>query len=244
MPVNKKYNDEYLECEKQWIFILLMIASGFLGAFTYKLRGGVFSNAQTGNILYMALALGEARWGDALYYLIPISAYLLGAVISEAIAGPIKRLHIIRWDTLFVMIEMLTVVVLAVLPESVPFQISQVMVNFICSMQYNTFRQAQSVPMATTFCTGHTRELGTWLSRALRHRDKKAASRALKHGLMILAFAGGVTSGAILCDLFSGKAAFFALIPLAIVLIDFLNADLNTEKDMFDRVPHGHPRGH
>ena len=240
MTLNKKYNEEYLECEKQWVFVLLMITAGFLGAFTYKLRGGVFCNAQTGNLLYMALALGDGRWKDVLYYLIPISAYILGTVISDAIAGPIKRLHIIRWDTLFIMIEMLTVVVLAIMPESVPNQVSQIIVNFICSMQYNTFRQAQSVPMATTFCTAHTRELGTWLSRALRHKDGKAAVRAWKHAGMILAFVAGVGSGAILCNNFGGKAAFFVLIPLGIILSDFLYADLKMEKDMFDRVPRGH----
>jgi len=237
---NKNKHEEYLECEKQWIFMALMIAAGILGAFTYKLRGGVFSNAQTGNILYFAMALGEARWSDALYYLIPISAYILGAVLSDWIAGPIKRLHIIRWDTLFVMIEMVAVIILGLLPETAPYQISQVMVNFICSMQYNTFRQAQSVPMATTFCTAHVRELGVWCGRAIRHKDKLAATRSLRHAGMILAFAVGAVSGTVLCDRFSGRAVFFALVPLAVVLCDLLYADLKTERDMFDRVPHGH----
>ena len=44
---------EYLECEKLWIFGVLMLAGGFLGAFTYSVRGGVFCNAQTGNFVLL-----------------------------------------------------------------------------------------------------------------------------------------------------------------------------------------------
>ncbi|MCI7622794.1 MAG: DUF1275 domain-containing protein [Clostridiales bacterium] len=142
---------EYLECEKRWVFLLLMMVGGFFGGFTYSIRGGVFCNAQTANIVLLGLSLGRGQFAHAAYYLLPISAYLLGSFVSEHIALPIKRLRLIRWDTLFILIEMLTVVVLALIPETAPYQISQVMINFICSMQYNTFRQAQSVPMATTF---------------------------------------------------------------------------------------------
>ena len=38
---------EYLECEKRWVFLLLMMVGGFFGGFTYSIRGGVFCNAQT-----------------------------------------------------------------------------------------------------------------------------------------------------------------------------------------------------
>ena len=110
----------YLECEKPWVFALLMCVGGFLGAFTYSIRGGVFCNAQTGNFVLLAMALGNGEWSRALYYLIPMSAYFLGAVVSESIAGPIKKLNLIRWDTLFIMIEMAAIVFLGLLPESAP----------------------------------------------------------------------------------------------------------------------------
>ena len=150
---------DYLECEKTWVFALLMGVGGFLGAFTYVLRGGVFCNAQTGNLVLLALALGEGNWSRVLYLILPITAYFLGALVPEAIAGPIKKLHLIRWDTLFIIIEIIAIVILGLIPETAPFQITQITINFICSMQYNTFRQAQGIPMATTFCTNHLRQL-------------------------------------------------------------------------------------
>ena len=40
---------EYLECERHWVFALLIFVGGFYGVYTYLLRGGVFCNAQTAN---------------------------------------------------------------------------------------------------------------------------------------------------------------------------------------------------
>ena len=230
----------YLECEKPWVFLLMMCVGGFFGAFTYSIRGGVFCNAQTGNFVLLAMALGGQEWGKALYLIIPISAYFLGAVVSEAVAGPIKKLHLIRWDTLFVMIEMIAVVVLALLPEHAPYQITQVTVNFICSMQYNTFRQARGIPMATTFCTNHLRQVGIAFTKAVKHRDREQLYRMGAHLLMLgILIAGGVAA-TVLCGRFLGKALLFALIPLTVVLNGLLHADLTVERGTLSRIPRGH----
>lgn len=231
---------DYLECEKTWVFALLMMVGGYLGAFTYVLRGGVFCNAQTGNLVLLALALGEGNWSRVGYLVIPITAYFLGAVVSEALAGPIKKLHLIRWDTLFIMIEIVAIVILGLIPESAPFQITQVTINFICSMQYNTFRQAQGIPMATTFCTNHLRQLAIALTKYTKYREHTHLTRFLSHLLMLAVFVGGGMVSTILCHLLKGTAIFFALIPLIIILVDFLYADLKKEKGNFTRIPRGH----
>ena len=234
------YEEEYLECEKRWVFLLLMCVGGYFGAFTYSIRGGVFCNAQTANFVLMAMALGRADWGQVLYLLIPMSAYFLGAVVSEAIANPIKKLNLIRWDTLFVLLEMVAVVVLALLPERAPYQITQVTINFICSMQYNTFRQARGIPMATTFCTNHLRQVGIAFTKTVKHRDASHLGRLGAHLAMLGVFVAGGVAATVLCRVFLGRALFAALIPLGIVLAGLLHADLTKERGVLTRVPHGH----
>ena len=83
----------YLVCERWPVFALMMLAGGYFGAFTYTIRGGVFCNAQTGNFVLLAMALGRGEWGRASCFLIPITAYCLGAFVSEA-AGKIGRAHV------------------------------------------------------------------------------------------------------------------------------------------------------
>ena len=77
----------------------MMFTGGYFGAFTYTLRGGVFCNAQTGNFVLLAMSLGNQNWGQALYLLIPITAYCLGAFISELLPNQVKKLRLFRWDT-------------------------------------------------------------------------------------------------------------------------------------------------
>jgi uncharacterized membrane protein YoaK (UPF0700 family) len=237
-----KSEDDYLECEKWWVFALMMMTAGYFGAFTYSIRGGVFCNAQTANFVLFAMALGNARWKHALYYLIPMTAYLLGAYISESVALHIKRLHIIRWDTLLIAIEMAVVLFIGFLPESAPYQITQVLINLICSMQYNTFRQAQGVPMATTFCTNHLRQVGIALCKAVRHPGENAAylRRSRIHFCMLVVFVVGGVCSTVLCHYFLGRAIWGALVPLGVVFFDLLYADIKTERDKLDMVPHGH----
>ena len=232
--------EDVLECEKWWTFLLLMFVGGFFGAFTYSIRGGVFCNAQTANFVLSAVALGNGRWGEFLYYFIPMTAYFLGAFISESVPNYIKGHLRIRWDTLFLLIEMLTVIFLALLPEDASYRITQVLINLIASMQYNTFRQTRHIPMATTFCTNHLRQVGIAASQALRHRDRDSVRRMLTHCRMLLAFVAGGTTAAVLCRHLLGKALLFTLIPLGYLFVDLLLEDIRSGKDRLARKPAGH----
>lgn len=230
----------FLECERSRVFYLLMMCGGLLGAFTYSIRGNVFCNAQTGNIVLLGMALGNEEWQRAAYLLIPITAYGLGAVVSEILPVTVKKAGILRWDTLLVGFEILVTILLGFLPESAPYQISQVAINFICSMQYNTFRQAEGIPMATTFCTNHVRQVGINLAKWIRKKDSSALRRSLRHGEMLLMFLIGAIIGTVLCRYFLGKAVWGATLLLLIVFIDLLHADLTKEKGMLGMVPSGH----
>ena len=233
---------EYLEGEKRWVFLVLIFVAGFYGGYTLSVRGGVFCNAQTANMALFAVALGKGEWSRAAYYLIPMSAYLLGTIVSEALPKPLRRVHFMRWDTMLTLIEIIAVIVVGFIPRSAPDQICQVIINFICAMQYNTFRQAEGIALATTFCTNHIRKFGANLTRVLR-RDRKhpdAAEKTFAHGIMLMAFIVGVLAAALLCRVMGTYTIWLSLVPLSILFGDLLHADLTTEKDKLEVTPHGH----
>lgn len=233
----------YLICERNWVFYTLIGIAGFFGSYTFMLRGSVFCNAQTGNVVLLGLALGNGEWLRALYYLIPISAYLLGAFVSELFPNPVKHHFPIRWDTLLIIIEMLVIAALGFVPDSAPVQISQIAINFIASMQYNTFRQAEGIPMATTFATNHIRQIGVGLARELRHRGAvvpEYRKKLIKHFKMLVFFLAGAAIGTVFCRIISGKAIWITLVPFAVVLAAFLHADLSTERKIHEKKPSGH----
>lgn len=233
---------EYLECEKRWIFLVLIFVAGFYGGYTLSVRGGVFCNAQTANMALFAVALGNGQWSRAAYYLIPMTAYLLGTVVSQAVPKPLRKIHFMRWDTALTLIEIIMVIVVGFIPRSVPDQICQVIINFICAMQYNTFRQAEGISMATTFCTNHIRMFGanlTWvLMGSTRHPD--ALEKTFAHGMMLVSFVVGVLAAALLCRVMGAYTIWLMLIPLGVLFGDLLHADLTTEKDKLEVTPRGH----
>lgn len=239
----KKNGTYFLTCERNWVYFLLISVAGFWGAYTYLLRGNIFCNAQTGNVVLMGLALGSGQWETALYYIIPISAYIFGAFVSELVPNPVKHHFYVRWDTLLILIEIMVILGLGFLPESAPVQISQVMINFIASMQYNTFRQAEGIPVATTFATNHIRQIGIGLAKEFQHRhstDKEYRKKLTKHLKMLLCFSTGAVVGTVFCHLFVGKAIWITILPLSAIFLTLLHADLTTEKDMVEMKPAGH----
>ena len=84
-----------------------MGVAGYLGAFTYCIRGGVFCNAQTANFVLFAMAIGRLDLKAAAYLLIPISSYFIGTVISERLRISVKTVGPLRWDTVLVGIEVI-----------------------------------------------------------------------------------------------------------------------------------------
>ncbi len=233
-------NRHYLICESKMIYALLMFAAGMMGAYTYVMRGGVFCNAQTANIVIMGITLGKGEIREGLYYLIPISAYFLGAFLSELLPTPVKRIGFLRWDTYLIIFEAAVLLVIGFVPLSVPDHAVQVAVNFIASMQYNTFRQAQGVPMATTFCTNHLRQVGIACAKVLRKKDYEAVNRGLLHLGMLFVFALGCGILTFFCAWLQEKAIWLALIPMGIVLVRLVYADLCKEHDLLGEKPSGH----
>lgn len=237
---NDTHREFFLECEKHWVFWSLILVGGFYGAYTFMVRGGVFCNAQTANVVLLSMAIGEGDWNKALYLLIPISAYFAGAILSEFLAKRVKKFHILRWDTILVGFEIPVAIMLGALPEDAPDQICQVTLNFICSMQFNTFRQNEGIPMATTFVTNHIRQTGSNLVKAIRDKDPKADLRWKMHGSMILFFLAGGILSTVLCEIFSVRAVWGSVPILLYTFIRLMIADRTYEKNLLAKVPRGH----
>ena len=241
-PKAAKNNQEfYLTCERYYIFELLTLAGGMMGLYTYNMRGGVFCNAQTGNVAMMSMAFGKGNFREAGYYLIPLIAYILGTIVSEVMPLKIRKSHFMRWDTLLVGIEATVLILIGFIPLTMPHQIVQVMINFLCSMQFNTFRQAEGIPMATTFITNHVRQIGVNIASVIRdHENSSAKQKLRKHSQLLITFFTGGAIMTFMSKFLQERAIWIAVLPLIISFVFLLHADLVNEKSKLDVTPHGH----
>lgn len=216
--------------EAKTLFALLMASAGMMGAYTFNLRGGVFSNAQTANVVMMAIAFGKGQISRALYYLIPISAYFLGAFISELFILPAKKIGSLHFDTFLIGFEALVLFGIGFIPLTCSHHIVQIIINFIASMQYNTFRKARGIPMATTFCTNHIRQMGIQIAKVIQNKDKSKFKVCLIHLLMVCSFLLGGILLTFSCKYLQAKSIWLADIPMLICLVSLIRNDLESNK--------------
>ena len=156
---------------------VLALTGGFLDAYTYLIRGGVFANAQTGNIVLLGVRLMEGDWGGAGHYLVPILAFAAGVLAAELIRGRFRGAQALHWRQ---------VTVAAALDNA-----ANVLVAFVCAVQVESFRKVNGNAFATTMCTGNlrsgTERLYLWGKTGERDHGHRAAQY---YGIIVFFIAG------------------------------------------------------
>lgn len=199
--------------------ILLAIVGGFLDIYTYILKGNVFANAQTGNIVLMGLKIAQSDFMGALYYLLPITAFFLGIVISEYIRHKFTNLQYLEWQHLILIIEIIILTIIAFEPKQLPHLICNVTIGLVCSLQVNAFKTTSGLPYASTMCTGNLKSAGQKLSAYLFLHDKNALKHCFRYLIIIFFFILGAIIATILINFFGQISLLFCCLLLLITLL-------------------------
>lgn len=189
----------------------LTFVGGFLDAYTYISRDGVFANAQTGNMILFGLSLTDGDLRRAVHYLIPIISFILGVLVVEKIKSRFNDHPDIHWHQLTLMIEMAVIVIVGFVPDSLN-DLANVLVSLICAMQVEGFRRLNGNAYATTMCTGNLRSGTENLFGYLSTKDRKYLDNAWLYYSIILIFIAGAVCGAVLTRLWGIKTVFLCLI--------------------------------
>lgn len=219
MGHNKQMSDTH------FIGILLAIVGGFLDAYTYICRGGVFANAQTGNIVLMAIHLTDGTWKKSFYYSIPILAFIFGILLSELIRKLFKCSGKFHWRQLVIFIEIIIISIVAFIPQGNLDMYVNILVSFICAMQVEAFRKIDGDAAATTMCTGNLRSATELLFQYKLTKDIKLLHRSLKYYGIIMAFIIGAMAGTIATNTLNIKAVIICSFLLLISFIVMMKHD-------------------
>lgn len=240
MGVIVKLKDEKKQMSETFLLgTILAVVGGFLDAYTYLCREHVFANAQTGNIVLLGAKMAEGNWSGALYYLIPITSFLLGIAIAELIKNKYKNNKKIHWRQIIIAFEILVLIVVAFIPQGNANtsanlhaimhpnllsylhtnMIANVLVSFVCSLQVQSFRKMNGKAYATTMCTGNLRSAMEGLCNYRLTKSRIVLISSLQYFGIVLFFIIGAALGAVLTDIFNIKSILFACIGLVIVFI-------------------------
>ena len=202
-----------------YLFLTFALVGGFLEAYTFLLHGGVFCNAQTGNLVLFFLNLTGGNWADASHYLYSLLAYVAGILVSLALPLLFRR----RAPHAFVTaLEMAAFIALAFIPAAAPDWYTYVSVSFLCALQYNTLTECRGAKLATTFCTNNLRQMTIHLFDAAKNRSAAPLRKAGIYAAVILAFAAGAVGGAFAAQFFGNYCTLLAaalLLPSLLFLL-------------------------
>ena len=168
--------------DSYFLGVLLAAAGGFLDAYTYLLRGGVFANAQTGNVVLLGISLAEGDWLHAGHCLLLILTFAAGVWLTQAVRERAPTAGRIHWRQVTLGAEIAALIAVAFLPLGEWDAPANMLVSFVCALQVQTFRKVDGNSMATTMCTGNLRSGTELLYHGLRGRDTTALKRSFQIG--------------------------------------------------------------
>lgn len=222
----KKVSNKQMS-ESLKIGIILALTGGFLDAYTFLVRGKVFANAQTGNIVLLGTNLFQGEFKQALSYLVPIVAFIVGVFITEFIKLKFKENEKLHWRQIIIFIEIFLLVLVAFMPQSLN-NLANIIVSFICAMQVESFRKINGIACATTMCTGNLRSGTELLFKYIKTKDSDLKQKSINYYGIDLTFILGAGLGAVLTNIFDEKAVLVCCVILFIgFLVMFLKEDIS-----------------
>lgn len=199
--------------ETIYIASLLSIVGGYVDAYTYITREGVFAYAQTGNIIFLAINLANAEFNEAVNCLFPILSFIFGIWFAQYIKKTIK--HIIEWGYIILLIDTAILFAVGLFSKNFPNAAAVSLIAFISAVQMTTFNKVEGLSYVTNMCTGNLKSASEHLFHFLFSKDKNAMKNGFKYLTIILFFTIGAYFGALFTDRLGYKSIW---IPAGILL--------------------------
>jgi len=204
----------------------IIVSGGLQDAYTYLCRGGVFANAQTGNIVLFSAYLFEGAWNHCLRYLIPVLSFMAGIFAAECIHRRFKHMEKVHWRQLIILAEIAVLFAVGFMPQSLN-TVANSLVSFSCAMQLQTFRKVRGHAYASTMCIGNMRSGTDALCAYFHTHDKKILQKSMTYFAVIGVFALGAGCGSVLTARYAEKGIWVSCILLTIsFLMMFVREDV------------------
>ena len=220
MNLRETLMNRNLPVHEQLMFCLLLTAvGGFFDAYTFVNCGGIFANAQTGNLIFVGIDLIEGNFSEVLHYSIPILSFVIGVLVSKFIETKYKELSIFKHIYMLLLTQIVALVIISIKHKYFGVDIRPIVISFICAIQFDGFRKVNNLVFASVFCTGNLRSMSEHLYKYFILKKKESKMPFLIYLSVITVFLSGVILGAAMSKYFLHKAI---IVPVFIICINLI----------------------
>jgi uncharacterized membrane protein YoaK (UPF0700 family) len=189
------------------------IVGGYLDAYSYLARGGVFANAQTGNVVLFGVRAAAGNWTLAWETLPSIVAYVCGVAVARLLRVRPQK-HTFRATLICQALELLVLLLLLFFGRFVSDVYAVSLIAFSAALQNTSFSNIGPWQFNSAMTTSNLRNaVSGWVQRAMGETDPKLRGEAVIGSVILLCFAVGAVLGGV-CTL---HLPAFQLLPCVVL---------------------------
>ena len=220
MNLRETLINKNLPVHEQLMFCLLLtVMGGFFDAYTFVNCGGIFANAQTGNLIFVGIDIIEGNFGEVLHYLIPIFSFVVGVLVSKFIENRYKELSIFKHIFMLLLIQITALIIISIKHQFFGIDVRPIVISFICAIQYDGFRKVNNLVFASVFCTGNLRSMSEHLYKLVVLKKQESKTPLIIYSTVISVFLFGVILGAAMSKYYLHKAI---IVPIGIISVNLV----------------------
>lgn len=173
---------------RQCIHYNMSLCGGFFGGYAILNRCEVFGNAQTANMIHLAMDVIGRDVKQIAIRLIACMLYMCGTALTVIIPKYTKwNLHMIS-----IVIDMAAVVMLCFMPEEMNYVVSLYPVFFAMAFQWNVFADICGYVSSTIFSTNNIRQMVISFTKFVCDRKTEDLARGRFYAGVLLFYHIGV----------------------------------------------------
>lgn len=171
-----------------YVHYSMSMVGGFLGGYALLNHHELFGNAQTSNLIHIAMNVMGSNFFELLLRLFDLALYFSGFACSVIFAKYTK----LNRHFLSIIFDAITILLLFLMPEGISDFLFLAPVFFAMSFQWNSFTGAGGYVSSCIFSTNNFRQFSTSLCEYFCDKDKKHLQKTKFYGMVLLSFHIGV----------------------------------------------------
>ncbi|WP_125713148.1 YoaK family protein [Companilactobacillus kedongensis] len=197
---------------------LMAMTSGGIDAYSYLTHGHVFASMQTGNLILLGVNIIDGKFSVILNYLLPILTYCIAAAITKWFQLHFPKEARVDRQSLILSFELFVFLIVAIISDIVPLDITILMISFAISAQFVEFSSLHGMPVNTLMMSGNIKKVGMLTVDGVINKKPKSIRRAKRSLLLILAFFIGIIVSAWAVKILDRQAILFEVLILLVAL--------------------------
>lgn len=218
MKTSKKFDENRMLSEITIFSIFLM---GFIDAYTFTEKGGVFTSAQTGNVIILFSRLIDGDWLNTALNISSFVGFIAGAFIGQAILDYFRQKDSPKY-LVFLLYQILFLYIISFLQTIVNGNLLVFLLGVLGGYELTIFRKLGRTTVNNGIMTGNVKDLMNHFYKMVVYKNKKSIYEVKTIFISLLVFLCGIGLGILLITIESNYNLWTAAIVNTLFLLYLL----------------------